>query len=84
MKPSKIFCTILILTCSGCQPALINMPDCPVVECSTYEKIRLPDKLPDTINISINPGKNPIVDEGGKRLLSDYRDMIRAVKQLNE
>jgi len=83
MKASMIFCVILTLI-SGCQPALINMPDCPETVIKECDYIPLPDKLPSTINISVEPGKATQADKGGKKLLLNYRYMLESIKKSNE
>jgi len=89
MKRSMIFCVTLTLI-SGCQPALINMPDCPEFvdnECPVIKEcayIPLPDKLPPTIHLSVEPGKDTKADQGGKKLLLNYRYMLESIKKQNE
>jgi len=85
MKQLMIFCAILILI--SCQPALINMPDCgePIVrEVNNCPYIPVPEKLPSTIHISIDPGMPAQVDSGGKKLLLNYRDMLKAIQNTHK
>lgn len=86
LKKIWLTCFATTLICSGCRPALVNlpaMPDCPKpvtqepVQCPA---LAMPDPIPKVMHITLEPGKVE-ADSGGEKMLRDYAELRRLIKK---
>ena len=63
---------LLAISSIGCQPALINMPDCP--------KIKPPPPVADNLIIELKDGRVIRIDDSGEALIRDYVMIRKALK----
>ena len=71
-----------ISSIAGCQPALINVPDCP--KPSPQKTIAIPPPIQDNVLLELKDGRVVKMDEGGENLVRDYVATRKALKAFNE